>query len=148
VGQLYTDWLYLWWIAYTSRMHGHIFIILKESLKYVPVLGWGMQFFSFVFFSRNWTKDKDRFAHRLSKLKRKREHEDAYSPMWMLIFPEGTNLSKNARVKSAAWAQKQNIPDLQHALLPRSTGLHFCLEELGGTVEWVYDCTLAYEGTP
>src|ERR1700761_5956128 len=45
--QVYTEWLYLWWIAYTSRMHGHIFIILKESLKYVPVLGPGMMFYGF-----------------------------------------------------------------------------------------------------
>lgn len=74
--------------------------------------------------------------------------EGEYNPMWMLIFPEGTNLSKNGRKKSAAWAQKQNISDLQHALLPRSTGLHFCLEQLGDTVEWIYDCTLAYEGIP
>jgi 1-acyl-sn-glycerol-3-phosphate acyltransferase len=128
-------------------MHGHIIIILKESLKYVPVLGWGMQFFSFVFLSRNWTKDKQRFSHRIDKLKRKGK-DGAYSPMWLLIFPEGTNLSKNARVKSEAWAKKQNIPDLRHAILPRSTGLHFCLTELDNTVEWVYDCTLAYEGTP
>jgi 1-acyl-sn-glycerol-3-phosphate acyltransferase len=130
-------------------MHGHFFIILKESLKYVPVMGWGMQFFSFIFLSRNWTKDKDRFAHRLDKLKRKQEgHGDVYNPMWILIFPEGTNLSKNGRAKSASWAKKQNIPDLQHALLPRSTGLRFCLDELDNTVEWVYDCTLAYEGIP
>lgn len=146
--QLYTDWLYLWWIAYTARMHGHIFIILKESLKYVPILGWGMQFFSFIFLSRNWTKDRERFAHRLGKLKRKQDGKDTYNPMWMLIFPEGTNLSPSARRKSRAWAEKQGIRDCEHVLLPRSTGLKFCLEELGDTVEWVYDCTLAYEGIP
>lgn len=36
--QLYTDWLYLWWIAYTNNMHGFIYIILKESLKNIPVI--------------------------------------------------------------------------------------------------------------
>ncbi|KIW00727.1 uncharacterized protein PV09_07712 [Verruconis gallopava] len=146
--ELYTDWLYLWWIAYTADMHGHIYIILKESLKYVPILGWGMQFFSFIFLSRNWTKDRQRFAHRLGKLKLKHGPSQSYKPMWMLIFPEGTNLSRNSRAKSKAWAEKQGIPDMQHALLPRSTGLHFCLQELDDTVEWVYDCTLAYEGIP
>jgi 1-acyl-sn-glycerol-3-phosphate acyltransferase len=144
---LYTDWLYLWWIAYTARMHGHIFIILKESLKYVPILGWGMQFFSFIFLSRNWTKDRERFSHRLGKLKRKQDNGE-YNPMWMLMFPEGTNLSPNSRRKSKSWAEKQGIKDTEHVLLPRSTGLAFCLEELGDTVEWVYDCTLAYEGIP
>jgi 1-acyl-sn-glycerol-3-phosphate acyltransferase len=134
-------------------MHGHIFIILKESLKYVPILGWGMQFFSFIFLSRNWTKDRERFAHRLQKLRRPQGKDpntgkEVYNPMWMLIFPEGTNLSVNGRRKSKAWADKSGIEDMQHMLLPRSTGLRFCLEELGESVEWVYDCTLAYEGIP
>jgi 1-acyl-sn-glycerol-3-phosphate acyltransferase len=35
--QLYTDWLYLWWIAYTNGMHGFIYIILKESLRNIPI---------------------------------------------------------------------------------------------------------------
>ncbi|KAK4690495.1 hypothetical protein P7C71_g6307, partial [Lecanoromycetidae sp. Uapishka_2] len=42
----------------------------------------------------------------------------------------------------------RGVKNLDHALLPRSTGLHFCLQELKGTVDWVYDCTVAYEGIP
>jgi hypothetical protein len=43
----YSDWLYLWWVSYTSNMHGAIYIILKDSLKWVPIIGWGMQFYGF-----------------------------------------------------------------------------------------------------
>jgi lysocardiolipin and lysophospholipid acyltransferase len=67
-------------------------------------------------------------------------------PMWLLIFPEGTNLSFNGRRKSKAWSDKSGIPDMRHQLLPRKTGLLFCLDELADTVEWIYDCTVAYEG--
>jgi 1-acyl-sn-glycerol-3-phosphate acyltransferase len=135
-------------------MHGHIYIILKESLKYIPILGPGMMFFSFVFLSRNWLQDKPRFQHRLRKLSGKHKEVDAngkpkhLDPMWLLLFPEGTNISKNGRAKSKAWAEKSGQKDLQHCLLPRSTGLLFCLEELSDSVEWVYDCTLTYEGVP
>jgi 1-acyl-sn-glycerol-3-phosphate acyltransferase len=133
-------------------MHGHIYIILKESLKYIPILGPGMMFFSFVFLSRNWAQDKPRFQHRLKKLTNKHKGSEPGSqvldPMWLLLFPEGTNISKNGRAKSKTWAEKSGQPDLQHCLLPRSTGLLFCLEELGDTIDWVYDCTLAYEGVP
>ena len=150
--QLYSDWLYLWWIAYTSNMHGHVFIILKEQLKYIPIIGPGMMFFGFVFMARNWTKDKARLQYRLQKLKGRHDgyqsDKETVDPMWLMIFPEGTNLSGNTRKKSAAWAAKQGIPDLRHQLLPRSTGFHFCLQELQGTVDWVYDCTTAYEGIP
>lgn len=150
--QIYTDWLYLWWSAYTSRMHGHIYIILKESLKYIPVISPGILFYGFIFMARKWASDKERIAYRLQKLK-SRHHgplsgSASLDPMWLLIFPEGTNLSRNTRKKSVAWAQKQSIPDLRHCLLPRSTGLQFCLEQLEDSIDWIYDCTLAYEGVP
>ncbi|KAF2205179.1 acyltransferase-domain-containing protein [Delitschia confertaspora ATCC 74209] len=150
--QIYTDWIYLWWVAYTSKMHGHLYIILKESIKWIPVIGQGMMFYGFIFLSRKWSKDKERFQYRLRKLNSR--HSGPLSgtqpldPMWLLIFPEGTNLSDNGRKASKKWADKTGIEDLRHALLPRSTGLQFCVQELRDTVEWMYDCTVAYEGVP
>lgn len=150
--QIYTDWIYLWWMAYTSRMHGHIYIILKEPLKYIPLLGTGMMFYGFVFMARKWTSDKPRLAHRLRQLRSNHSGPQSGSagldPMWLLIFPEGTNLSANTRKKSIAWSLKSGTPDTKHELLPRATGMHFCLSELKGTIDWVYDCTVAYEGVP
>ncbi|THV72130.1 acyltransferase-domain-containing protein [Aureobasidium pullulans] len=140
--QLYTDWLYLWWIAYTNKMHGRIYIILKESLKNVPIFGWGAQFYNFIFLSRKWETDKSRFQRHLSQL------SDPKDPMWLLIFPEGTNLSETTRAKSKAWADKQGISDMKHQLLPRTTGLQFCLQRLKESTNWLYDCTIAYEGVP
>ncbi|KAE8449106.1 hypothetical protein EG329_008489 [Mollisiaceae sp. DMI_Dod_QoI] len=152
--QLYSDWLYLWWIAYTNqpRMHGHIYIILKESLKHIPIIGWGMRFFGFVFMSRKMATDQPRLAHRLKQLKERHagpmSGSSGLDPMWLLLFPEGTNASDNGRAKSASWAKKIGIKDMSHVLIPRSTGMFFCLNELKGTVDYVYDCTLAYEGIP
>ncbi|KAK0266926.1 hypothetical protein LTR35_016682 [Friedmanniomyces endolithicus] len=140
--QLYTDWLYLWWIAYTNKMHGRIYIILKESLKQLPIFGWGAQFYNFIFLSRKWETDKWRFKQAFNHL---RNPED---PMWLLIFPEGTNLSEVTRAKSASWAKKSGTTDMKNQLLPRSTGLQFCLQELKASTNWLYDCTIAYEGVP
>jgi 1-acyl-sn-glycerol-3-phosphate acyltransferase len=140
--QLYTDWLYLWWIAYTNKMHGRIYIILKESLKQLPIVGWGCQFYNFIFLSRKWETDRWRFKRAFSHLQNPKD------PMWLLIFPEGTNLSAVTREKSAAWSKKTGIPDMKHQLLPRTTGLQFCLHELKKTTNWLYDCTIAYEGVP
>jgi lysocardiolipin and lysophospholipid acyltransferase len=133
-------------------MHGHIYIIAKESLSYVPIIGWGMRFYGFVFMSRKMEKDRPRLAHRLEQLKTRHSGpmsgSEGLDPMWLLLFPEGTNASGNTRKKSKAWAEKLGIKDMDHLLLPRSTGSFFCLNELKGTVEYVYDCTLAYGGVP
>ncbi|PQE32758.1 hypothetical protein CJF32_00009642 [Rutstroemia sp. NJR-2017a WRK4] len=152
--QLYTDWLYLWWVAYTNTppTHGHIYIIAKESLKWVPIIGWGMRFYGFIFMSRKMEKDRPRMEHRLKQLRER--HSGPLSgtpgldPMWLLLFPEGTNASDNGRIKSAKWAEKIGVKDMEHVLLPRSTGSFFCLNQLKGSVEYVYDCTMAYEGVP
>jgi lysocardiolipin and lysophospholipid acyltransferase len=131
-------------------MHGHIYIILKESLKHIPVVGWGMQFYGFIFMSRKMETDRPRLAHRMNVLKQKHSGPMSGSPgldpMWLLLFPEGTNFTKNTQQISAKYAEKAKIPTLQNALLPRSTGLYFCLKELEGTVDYIYDCTIAYEG--
>jgi hypothetical protein len=140
--QLYTDWLYLWWIAYTNSMHGFIYIILKESLRNIPIIGWSAQFYNFIFLARNWEEDQRTFKKHLGKLNKPND------PMWLIIFPEGTNLSATTREKSKKWAEKNNLQDMKHQLLPRSTGLRFCLNELKETTEWLYDCTIAYEGVP
>lgn len=155
--QIYTDWLYLWWIAYTNTtpMHGHIYIILKESLKWVPIIGPAMQLYGFIFMARKWAKDQERIHYRLQKLNSRHsgpmsgeQREAQLDPMWLLMFPEGTNLSANTRKGSAKFAAKSDTPDLKHQILPRSTGLQFCLQELRETVDYVYDCTIAYEGIP
>jgi lysocardiolipin and lysophospholipid acyltransferase len=155
--QIYTDWLYLWWIAYTNTIptHGHIYIILKESLKWVPIIGPAMQLYGFVFMARKWAKDQERLHYRLQKLNSRHsgpmsgeKREAQLDPMWLLIFPEGTNLSANTRKGSAKFAAKSDTTDLKHQILPRSTGLQFCLQELRNTVDYVYDCTIAYEGIP
>lgn len=151
--QIYTDWLYLWWVGYANRpaLHGHIYIILKESLKYIPMIGWGMILYSFIFMSRKMANDQDRMAYRLRKLRQAKTAPDGskyLDPMWLMLFPEGTNLCANGRKKSAAWAKKNDLKDPEHVMLPRSTGMFFCLNELKGTVDYVYDCTVAYEGIP
>ena len=99
-----------------------------------------MQFSQFIFLKRNWEADKDRLAAHLQKL------DNPADPMWLLIFPEGTNLHPVTRESSKKWAAKNGIPDMQHQLLPRSRGLQFCIQQLRDTVSYVYDCTIAYEG--
>ncbi|KAK9456613.1 acyltransferase-domain-containing protein [Dipodascopsis uninucleata] len=139
--QIYTDWIYMWWIAYTSRHHGSLYIFLKESLKNVPFVGWGMQYYRFIFLSRKWQTDESRMHDALARINAESEW-----PAWMLIFPEGTNFCQSGIDKSHKYAEKLNVTEPKNLLLPRARGLYFVLRNLD--VPYVYDCTLAYEGVP
>ncbi|KAF2159893.1 hypothetical protein M409DRAFT_70776 [Zasmidium cellare ATCC 36951] len=140
--QIYTDWIFFWWIAYTAGKHGHFFVVLKDALQRIPLLGWGMKFFSWIFLSRNWEADRVIFEGGIERLADIRTRDS----MWLLLFPEGTNMSRNARAASQRWSSKSGTADLKHVLLPRSRGLQCCLQGLSSTVDWVYDCTIAYDG--
>ncbi|KAF5121642.1 hypothetical protein DV113_000918 [Geotrichum candidum] len=143
--QLYSDWIFLWWVAFTARYHGNIFIMLKDSLKHIPIFGWGMRNYRFLFLSRSWVKDEKTLTEGLSRINR-----DSDWPAWLILFPEGTTISRNGVAKSRAFAEKQTpaLRSPSHLLLPRSRGLRFSIEQLHETVEYIYDSTIYYSDIP
>lgn len=153
--QVYTDWLYLWCLAYYADLADSILIILKDSLKWIPFIGWGMQFFRFIFLARNWASDQAQLAKQLGQVASadhptQERKTNRAKKLLLLIFPEGTLVSNHTRPISAKFAEKMGIKDLQNVLLPRSTGLFFCLKTLAKEMDdlWLVDFTIGYPGVP
>ncbi|KAN0064778.1 hypothetical protein ACQY0O_001835 [Thecaphora frezii] len=150
--QVYTDWLYLWCLAYYSDQADAILIILKKSLKWIPFVGWGMQFYRFIFLARNWAADQGPLARQLQAVASHSnvKEEELKKKLLLLIFPEGTLVSPNTRPLSKKYADKMGYDDLENLLLPRSTGLFFCLRTLGKEMDdlWLVDFTVGYPGIP
>ncbi|KAF8755880.1 Phosphate acyltransferase [Rhizoctonia solani] len=121
--QIYADWWYLWCLAYSMRAHADVLIILKDSLKWIPIVGWGMQFFRFIFLARSWAHDKQRLTSHLTRLAR--TAAGGQLPFLLLLFPEGTLVSPNTRPLSAKYAAKTGIQDMQHILLPARPAYYF-----------------------
>lgn len=142
---LYTDWIYFWWVAYTAKTHGNIFIMLKKSLRKIPIWGWGMQNYKFIFLSRSWKEDEKTLNKSLSEI-----NSETQYPAWLLMFPEGTTLSTNGVRKTTEFAKKSNPPLKvpKWLMIPRSTGLRYSLEKLHESVEYLYDVTIYYDGIP
>ncbi|ORY23045.1 acyltransferase-domain-containing protein [Naematelia encephala] len=169
--QAYTDWMYLWILAcYAGHARG-ITILLKAALKKVPVVGWGMQFFRFIFLNRSWAADRDNLTKALTRLAREardpaetaesdgtdesasllaKARHKTRSPLWLLIFPEGTIPSDEERAKSVKYANREGVDDFVTLLHPRSTGLLFCLRTLIPQVPdlKLLDLTIGYPGIP
>ena len=169
--QLYTDWLYLWFILYTAKLGDSVYIMLKDLSK-IPVLGVGMKNYNFLFLSRKWEKDKIVLTNQLltidanarglgpangvthvtstnvgsSELHHWPEGHKAGQiwPYLVILYPEGTVTSARTRAKSDKFCGERNMPVLKHTLLPRVRGLFLTLRKLRNTVEIVYDFTCGY----
>lgn len=159
--QIYTDWILLWWLAYTSTLAGKVYIMLKKSLEKIPVLGYGMKNFNFIFMDRKWASDKgtldkqlteiDARARGISKMQKLHDKEikkaDAgVEPYNLILFPEGTVLSENTRNQSLAYAKKVGRSPFKCVLLPHTTGLRFSLQRLKPSLDILYDVTIGYSG--
>ncbi|KIO31945.1 hypothetical protein M407DRAFT_241659 [Tulasnella calospora MUT 4182] len=146
--QVYLDWWYLWCLTYFMNVHGSVIITLKKSLKWVPIVGWGMQFFDFIFLARSWDADKIQLGTHLTRIGEEAQTND--DPLSLIIYPEGTLVSNNTRPLSKKYADKQGIADMRNCLLPRSTGLLFALRTLSPYVPGLHvlDITMGYPGIP
>ncbi|UZJ52037.1 hypothetical protein CBS101457_001357 [Exobasidium rhododendri] len=162
--QVYTDWLYIWCLAYYANLADAICIILKNGLEWIPFVGWGMQFYRFIFLKRNWQSDKKLLAGHLAYMasfgrasldspplqSSTTSIRGAAKKLLLLIYPEGTLVSVQTRPTSKKFADKEGIPDCTNLLLPRSTGLLFCLRSLAADVSdlKLVDFTIGYPGIP
>lgn len=136
---LYSDWIYLWALMDRIGRAGDVKIIMKRSLRSVPIFGWSMRYFDFVFLNRKWEQDQAHFRKKL------RGFAESGSPFCLLIFPEGTTITGESRAKSESYAQKLGLQPTAHVLLPRVLGLWEAVraldeDGLGG----IYDVTVGY----
>lgn len=135
------DWLYMFiFLAHTRSIVSHVRFVLKGDLKQLPVLGWCMEIFRYLFLSRSWESDEV-YIRRMIDL----YNATSDTPV-ILIFPEGTDLSPSNIERSQAFAAKTGLPKFHHVLNPRTTGTVAIMDMLGGvaTVEEVIDLTIAY----
>ncbi|KAJ3355445.1 hypothetical protein HDU83_003422 [Entophlyctis luteolus] len=135
--QIYPDWFFLFIFARFRQCHADVKVILINILSRLPLFGQGMWFFEFIFMKQRFDKDKVNMAHHLLTSKR-----DPH-PLWLLIFPEGTLNTPGNIEKSKAYAKKVCK---HHCILPKSTGLFFCLDTLYPCVQDLFDLTVGYSG--
>lgn len=132
------DWMLLWSLAWRTRTLHQLHIVLKASLRKIPIFGWAMQHFIFIFLQRRWTDDQANLRKLLPFLT-SIDPEASY-----LIFPEGTDLSESNLEKSATFAKKNIMSPRQYSLYPRTTGWTYIFPLLRSQLTAVYDITMFY----
>nr|XP_025607115.1 probable 1-acyl-sn-glycerol-3-phosphate acyltransferase 4 isoform X2 [Arachis hypogaea]XP_025660514.1 probable 1-acyl-sn-glycerol-3-phosphate acyltransferase 4 isoform X2 [Arachis hypogaea] len=131
--------MYLWNLALRKGRLGCIKYILKSSLMKLPIFGWGFHILEFIAVERKWEIDEKILHHKLSALK------DRQDPLWLALFPEGTDYTEQKSQNSQKYASEVGLPVLKNVLLPKTKGFHACLEALRGSLDAVYDVTIAYK---
>ncbi|GLJ35110.1 hypothetical protein SUGI_0706610 [Cryptomeria japonica] len=133
------DWMYIWNLALRKDRLGYIKYILKSSVRNAPVFGWGFHVLEFILVERKWEVDEPVIESMLSTFK------DPRDPLWLILFPEGTDFTEQKCLRSQRIAKENNLPILKNVLLPRTKGFHSCVSLLRDCLDAVYDLTITYK---
>ncbi|CAA0813319.1 Probable 1-acyl-sn-glycerol-3-phosphate acyltransferase 4 [Striga hermonthica] len=133
------DWMYLWNLALRKGCLGYIKYVLKSSLMKLPIFGWGFHILEFVPVERKWEVDEPIMRQMLDSFADRRD------PLWLAVFPEGTDYTEQKSKKSQKFAIENGLPILKNVLIPKTRGFFACLEILRGSLDAVYDVTIAYK---
>lgn len=116
---------------------------VKDKIKWVPGVGWGMVFLDCLFVKRDWSEDEASIAATFERIL----SDDV--PLWLMLFPEGTRITPDKLQRSDAFAEKAGLDPTEHVLLPRTSGFAASVQGLRTHVKAVYDITIGYEeGVP
>ena len=122
---------------------GDLKFFVKHAIKWVPGVGWGMQFLNCPFLKRNWSADREKIDATFATL------VDERIPMWLVSFVEGTRATEAKIRASTEWAVEHGIEPTRNVLIPRTKGFVASVEGLGDHLDAVYDFTIGYvDGVP
>lgn len=135
------DWFFVSSVLHHFARFEDICIILKMTLRDIPLLGYGMQFFQFIFLNRKINRDIELIKSGISRLMKKGKYD-------LLIFPEGTYIDHESHPKSQAWSSEAKIavggrrfnPD--EVIIPRTTGFKILTESMCNSIDGVLDITM------
>ncbi|PWA76930.1 Phospholipid/glycerol acyltransferase [Artemisia annua] len=133
------DWMYLWDLALRKGCIGCIKYVLKSSLMKLPIFGWGFHVLEFISVERKWEVDEVMMRKMLLNF------TNPSDPLWLALFPEGTDFTEEKCLKSQKFAAENGLPIMKNVMLPKTRGFHTCLEILRDSLDAVYDVTVAYK---
>lgn len=138
--QDYSDIMMLLCLGARKGRLGDMKWFVKDVLKYLPGVGWGMLFLDCIFVKRAWTADRASIEKVFAKVKK-------YNiSIWLMSFLEGTRLTPRKLVSSQRYMASLNLAPTSHVMVPRTKGFVASVRGLGSHLQAIYDVTIAHEG--
>lgn len=136
------DWFFLWcfFVRYGNLKQERI--VVKKNLKNFFYLGfsWGMHYLGYIFLERDLPKDKE------TMLKTFSHYRETKFPIQLFLFPEGTNLTPNTRLKDTQWALSKQKTTFKNLLCPKVGAFASAVTNLR-QVKSIIDITIRYSDT-
>ncbi|KAI5192855.1 lysophosphatidic acid acyltransferase / lysophosphatidylinositol acyltransferase [Nematocida sp. AWRm77] len=112
--------------------------IAKRALQWVPLVGWGMRMGGYLFIEREKALDQENIKKWCSRIRDKKQQG-------IVLYPEGTRLTKQKHKLSVEYAVRTEQPILKHLLFPRVKGFHICADALAhSTFANIIHVTIVY----
>lgn len=129
--------------ARTRGRLGDLKWFVKDPIKYVPGIGWGMLFLDCLFVKRDWSDDRASIEATFERITRDKV------PLWLVSFVEGTRIQPEKLAASQRFARERGLNVPQHTLVPRTKGFAATVTGLRHHVDAIYDFTIGYvDGVP
>jgi 1-acyl-sn-glycerol-3-phosphate acyltransferase len=112
--------------------------LVKDVIKYVPGVGWGMLFLECVFLKRDWASDEGKIRATFHRLVSKK------LPFWLMSFPEGSRVTPAKLAASQSYATARGLKPTTRVMMPRVKGFTAAVTGLRGAADAVYSVTIAY----
>eukprot|EP00834_Sanchytrium_tribonematis_P004880 NODE_264_length_11354_cov_1.067170.p5 type:complete len:311 gc:universal NODE_264_length_11354_cov_1.067170:9131-10063(+) len=139
----YSDWYLLHAFAMRAGILGYLRYFAKDTLKYIPIFGWGMWIMGMLFVKRSSKEDGARIQQQFLKFQKCRD------PVYIVSFLEGTRLTQSKLARSQHYSKENNFPILKHVLFPRYKGFVTTIQALRDKgLTKVYDLTIGYYHIP
>lgn len=119
---------------------GNMKWLVKDVVKYVPGVGWGLFFLDCVFLKRNWLRDASTIRRVFSRI------NDNKLPVWLCSFPEGTRSTPKKLAAQRARDKAKGLVPYEHVLRPKHKGFAASVAALGQHVTAIYSVTTYYHG--
>ncbi|TBU05033.1 acyltransferase [Hamiltosporidium tvaerminnensis] len=132
------DFLLINEVARKKKMLKNVKFIIKKSMKWVPIFGWGLICLNFVFVERNFLKDK------LNILKWTKNVKKNKIPFWIVIYPEGSRFTDAVKNHSDKFCIENGIEPLKNVIYPKTKGFNLICNELRNYVDTIIDLTVEY----
>ncbi|XP_022081945.1 1-acyl-sn-glycerol-3-phosphate acyltransferase gamma-like [Acanthaster planci] len=135
------DWLAIWVIADRFGILQQAKCLMKNELKYVPLVGWSFAMLEMIFVKRDFARDKETMINGF------RNYITYPLKCMILLFCEGTRFTQEKHTKGLAFAKEKGLKQLKHHLMPRTKGFVVAMEAFDGQVPAVYDLTFGVSQT-